>query len=354
MIKKMRVIQINTEKTWRGGERQTLYTLEGLISQGVDCQLMALKDSLMHQKAKAIGIDVITVNSMVDALFKLSQLKGKFDCIHAQTGKAHTQCILTKIFHKTPVVYTRRVDFIPSGFGTRIKYKLTNKVVSISNAISLILEKSGMCVNSPIISSAVKNKHLDTERALELKKSLDIQNNTRIIGIVSALESHKDPVTALQTIYELQKIRQDFVVLHFGDGVFFNQISDMIKELNLDRVYLQMGHYENVEDYFSIMDVFLMTSKEEGLGSSVLDAFNYEVSVVSTNAGGLNDLIEGRGCLCNIGDIQCLSQGLSLALDSSEESIEHMISAKKYCDNEMGIDLMANKYITLYRELIDG
>jgi glycosyltransferase involved in cell wall biosynthesis len=102
------------------------------------------------------------------------------------------------------------------------------------------------------------------------------------------------------------------------------------------------------------MDVFLMTSKEEGLGSSVLDAFNYEVSVVSTNAGGLNDLVKDRGFVCDIGDTQCLSQGLSLALDSSKESIAHKISAKEYCDNEMGVDLMAGKYIDLYKGLISG
>jgi glycosyltransferase involved in cell wall biosynthesis len=168
------------------------------------------------------------------------------------------------------------------------------------------------------------------------------------------LESHKDPITALKTIHELQKARQDFAVLHFGDGVLFDQVSDTIKELNLSQFYFQMGHHENVEDYFSIMNVFLMTSKEEGLGSSVLDAFNYEVNVVSTNAGGLNDLVKDKGVLCNIGDIQCLSLGLSLALDSVKELDEYMVSAKQYCDNEMGVELMASKYIDLYQGLING
>ena len=350
----MKILQVNTEKTWRGGERQTLYTLESLISQGVDCQLMALKGSLMYKRAVAMGISIIAIESMTDALKKLSNLKGRFDCVHAQTGKAHTQCVLTKIFHQTPVVYTRRVDFIPSGFSTRLKYKFTNKVVSISPAISSILNQSGMCSDSLIISSAVKGRNLDIERALKLKKSLGIQDSTKIIGLISALEPHKDPVAALKTIHELQKVRQDFVVLHFGDGALFDQVSDTIKELSIDQLYFQMGHHENVEDYFSIMDVFLMTSKEEGLGSSVLDAFNYEVSVVSTNAGGLNDLVKDRGFVCDIGDTQCLSQGLSLALDSSNESIAHKISAKEYCDNEMGVDLMAGKYIDLYRGIING
>ncbi len=348
---KMKILQVNTEKTWRGGERQTLYTIEGLISQGVDCQLMSLQGSIMHQKAAEIGVHVITVVSMKDALRKLSKLRGKFDCIHAQTGKAHTQCILTKVFHQTPVIYTRRVDFVPGGLMTKLKYRFTNKVVSISSAISIILSESGIYRDSPIISSAVKDKELDVKRALALMKPLGIQDGTKIIGLVSALEPHKDPITALKTIQALKKVRQDFVVLHFGNGVLFDKVSDMIKKFNLEQFYFQMGHHENVEDYFSFMDVFLMTSKEEGLGSSVLDAFNYEVSVVSTNAGGLKNLVKDRGFLCNIADIRCLSQGLDLALDSSKESTKYRARAKEYCDNEMGVDLMAGKYTDLYRSI---
>jgi len=100
------------------------------------------------------------------------------------------------------------------------------------------------------------------------------------------------------------------------------------------------------------MDAFLMTSKEEGLGSSVLDAFNYEVSVVSTNAGGLNDLVKDRGFLCNIGDNKCLSQNLSSVLDFSKESNEYKVNAKEYCDNEMGVEIMTKKYINLYKSIM--
>ena len=349
----MRILQVNTEKTWRGGERQTLYTIEGLVAQGINCQLMALKGSLMHQKAAEIGIDVIAVEGMTNALFKLSQLKGKFDCIHAQTGKAHTQCILTKIFHQTPVVYTRRVAFIPSGFGTRLKYKLTDRVVSISPEISSILDESNMHSNSPVVSSVVKEKKLNVERSLALKKTFDIQDNIKIIGLISALTAEKDPVTSLKAVFELQKIRQDFVVFHFGNGILFDHLSELVKKLGLNHVYFQMGFCDNVKDYLSIMDVFLMTSKEEGLGSSVLDAFNHEVSVVSTNAGGLNSLVKNRGFLCDVGDIQCLSHSLNLALDSLKKSNEYKLNAKQYCDNEIGIDLMTKKYIALYQELLD-
>ena len=350
----MRILQVNTEKTWRGGERQTLYTLEGLMEQSIEVCLLTIKGSLMHQKAKELGVSVITAKDSFQVFKKLSSLKGRFDCIHAQTGKAHTQCILTKAFHRAPVVYTRRVDFVPSGLFTRLKYRLTNKVVSISPAISEILVKSNMCSQSPIVSSAVKRKILNVERAKKIRSDLGIADHKKIVGLVSALEAHKDPMTAFRVAQRLHSLRDDFVVLHFGDGAMFSQVSSMVEKSNISSVYFLAGYRNNVEDCFSIMDVFLMTSAEEGLGSSVLDAFCYEVGVVSTNAGGLKDLVQDRGFLCEVGDINCLAKGLSNALNMNSETIAYKAKAKMYCDNEMGIDVMVSKYLSLYQEVMNG
>lgn len=348
----MRILQVNTEKTWRGGERQTLYTLEGLIQKGIDAHLLTVQDSPMHQRAEEKGMPVIAVKNSLETFKVLSRLRGRFHCIHAQTGKAHAQCILTKLFHQTPVLYTRRVDFIPSGAFTRMKYKLTDQVVSISPAIARILQKSGMCEHSPIISSAVKDRRLDINRANQLRQALNLKDSTKIIGLVAALESHKDPITAVQTIKHLSEIRQDFAALHFGDGAMSDQVSKAISALGLENIYHQMGYHNNVEDYFSIMNVFLMSSAEEGLGSSVLDAFSYNVGVVSTNAGGLKDLVQDRGFLCNVRDVNCLSKSLNLALDGRDQFFEYRAKAKTYCDNEMGVDLMTTKYIVLYQEMV--
>ena len=347
----MRILQVNTEKTWRGGERQTLYMLEGLRQQGVKVCLLALKGSMMHQRAAEVGIDVIAAKDAFDVWKKLSGLSGQFDCIHAQTGKSHTQCVLTKVFHRIPVVYTRRVDFVPSGLLTKIKYHLTDQVVSISSAIADILSKSEVCTNSPVISSAVKEKALNAERAETLKTSLNIKDQTKVIGLVSALEAHKDPLVALRTIKQLHTVRQDFVVLHFGTGAMLEQVSSAINQLDLADVYLLQGHHSDVEDYFSIMDVFLMTSNEEGLGSSVLDAFCYGVGVVSTNAGGLNNLVKARGFLCNIGDEVCLADGLNEVLSHSKDVIAYQEAAKLYCDNEVGVSTMVSSYIDIYQRL---
>jgi glycosyltransferase involved in cell wall biosynthesis len=79
-----------------------------------------------------------------------------------------------------------------------------------------------------------------------------------------------------------------------------------------------MGHIDEVEDFFSIFDVFVMSSQEEGLGSSVLDAFLYKVPVVSTNAGGLQEVVEGNGLVCDIKDAKALALSINELLNDTD------------------------------------
>ena len=345
----MKILQVNTESTWRGGERQTLYTLQGLRERGVDADLLALSGSRMHQQAETNGFRVIPVTGHLDLLNKARSLKGRYTCIHAQSGKAHTQMVLTKPFHQLPVIYTRRVDFPPAGWVTRLKYRYTDEVVAISAKISEILQGSGMWNSAEVISSAVKDRELDVARALKVKRGICSNNDeVKVVGLISAVEPHKGPEVALKMARELRNQRSDFVVMHFGHGALFEEFSRKVESETLDPYYFLMGHYDNVEDFFSLFDVFVMTSKEEGLGSSVLDAFNYEVPVVSTAAGGLSALVNGRGEICPVDDYQCLALALDRALSLGDEIVDKMQVAKEYSDFNCSIGSMVDHYLPIY------
>jgi glycosyltransferase involved in cell wall biosynthesis len=60
-----------------------------------------------------------------------------------------------------------------------------------------------------------------------------------------------------------------------------------------------------------------LSSRHEALGSSVLDAFVYDVPVTATMAGGLSELLDnGRGTLCAVGDAQAIAQALDDTLSN--------------------------------------
>ncbi|MHB8259722.1 MAG: glycosyltransferase family 4 protein [Bacteroidia bacterium] len=315
----MKILQVNTEKTWRGGERQTLYNIQGFLQQGHEVALLCRKNFPLHQKAKELNIPIHTVSNGLQAILYLIKHARYADVIHAQTSSGQMYGVVSSLFyktsHKTPVVYTRRVDFVPQGFFTKLKYTRTHKLVAISSAVKNILENFGLR-NISVIPDIAIAKTLNEERA---KKLIHFKgwHNKKIIATIAALVPHKDPITMVQAIYYLSQIRDDFMFLHFGEGILQHEVEKEITRLNVSRWYHFMGHVDDVEDFFSVFDVFVMSSQEEGLGSSVLDAFLYKVPVVATNAGGLKEVVTGNGLLCDVKDAKTLALSINEVLNDT-------------------------------------
>ncbi|GAB4188436.1 MAG: glycosyltransferase family 4 protein [Calditrichia bacterium] len=347
----MKVLQVNTASGWRGGERQTFLTMRGLKRESVNVSLLCLNSAPLYKKAKTEGFRVIGVNNQLTALRYLLNHGSEFDILHPQTAKAFSLCAISKWKHNTKIVYTRRVDFVPKGFLTKWKYRQADHLVGISDAIIQILHDFGFndCTK---IFSAIEEKSLNISRATSLKDKLNI-NTKKIVATTAAFVPHKDPLTMVKAIHELSKRRDDFVMLHFGDGPLKSQIMEYINHHNLQSVYLLPGFFAEVEDFFSIFDVFVMSSNEEGLGSSVLDAFLYEVPVVSTSAGGLKELVKDRGELCPIGDYQCIAQKIDNLLNNNELAKKFISAAKSYVLAHHSVKNMTDQYLTIYKKLTE-
>lgn len=349
--KSMSILELNFERSWGGGERQTLYCMQGFKDSGVNVELLCRKGYPMETKARAHAFKVRSFSNIFGALLYLIFRGRRYDVLHAQASHILTYCILAKPFIRAKIVFTRRVEFVPRGRMTLLKYKLTDRVVAISSAVKRILEKFGVD-DVKLISCSIVGKQLNTERAKQILKDHQIPADTFIIGTTAAITQTKDPLTMVEAIRDLAVIRKDFVFLHFGAGNLEGQVRQKIEEYGLENVYRLMGFYENVEDVFSILDVFAMSSEQEGLGSSVLDAFMYKVPVVSTDAGGLSDLLQnGRGIACGIREHKMLADGMNTLLDKPEVREKNIKRAYDYTFSQHSLQHITGEYMDLLADM---
>jgi glycosyltransferase involved in cell wall biosynthesis len=346
----MTVLEINLATGWRGGERQTLYNMLGLRNAGVAVHLACLKGSTLETNAVKEGFSVTSCSSLWAAVFCLIRIGGQFDFIHAQNSQILTYCLLTKIFHRTKIIFTRRVNFAQRGFLTKLKYRFTDKIVAISQAVRQTLETFTGRKDIEVISDIVIQENaIDVNRARAAIAHLNI-NGLHIIGTVAALSSEKDPMTLLMGIQKLAQRRSDFNLLHFGAGELEDEVAQKIKELNLQHRYFLMGFAHNVEDFYSLFEVFVMTSKQEGLGSSVLDAFVNKVPVVSTNAGGLKDLLSSeRGIACDVGNADEIARGIEVLLEDKAKKEKYVNNAFDYVCKNHSMQHISEQYVSLMR-----
>lgn len=349
--KSMSILQLNFERGWGGGERQTLYCMQGFRDSGADVEILCRKGSPMEKKSLANGFKVRAFSNVFGALVYLLFRGRRYDILHAQASQILTYCILAKPFNRTKVVFTRRVEFVPHGRLTLLKYKLTDRVVAISSAVKRVLENFGVD-DVRLISCSIVAKQLNPERARQILKDHQIPADVHIIGTTAALTQTKDPLTMVEAIRDLAAIRKDFVFLHFGVGNLEGQLRQKITEYGLENVYRLMGFYENVEDIFSVLDVFTMSSEHEGLGSSVLDAFLYKVPVVSTDCGGLADLLrDGRGIACGLRQHKLLAEGMNTLLDNPEVREANIKRAYDYTLSKHSIQYITRGYMELLDEI---
>jgi glycosyltransferase involved in cell wall biosynthesis len=344
----MKILELNFERTWRGGERQTLYNLLGFQDAGCDVALVCRKGFPLEHEALKAGITTYAFSDVFSVVSFLITSGSQYDVIHAQTSHILTYCLATKPFHKAQILFSRRVDFVPHGYATRLKYRLADKLIAISDPVKEIISTFSGRSDVSVISDIVVPKKLNAERARKELESFGWYPGLKVVATIAALVPHKDPLTMVEAIKKLSEVRQDFIFLHFGSGELYNTVKDKIAEFSLQKHYKLLGFVEEVEDFFSVFNVFAMSSVEEGLGSTVLDAFAYKVPVVATKAGGLADLIDsGRGIAVDKKD----ALGLAAAIDESlslPENHEPMVQkAHDYVLKQHNLQYITSEYLLL-------
>jgi len=306
----MNILELNFERTWRGGERQTLYNMQGFRNSGYNVYLLCYKGSPLEIKALAEGFKTFGFKNIFGAFFFLLFNSRKYNILHAQSSHMLTYAVLAKKFHGNKIIFTRRVINIPKGRFTKWKYLLADSIIAISPAIKKVIENF-VQKEVTVISDIVEEKKSSIKNGEKLISDLHLKSDTLILGTTAALTKEKGPFVMIEAIHELASKSKNFVFLHFGIGDLEQEMRELIRKYNLEHVYYLMGFVENVQDVFSILNIFVMSSEFEGLGSSVLDAFIYKIPVVSTNAGGLAELLaDGRGILCEKNSPRLLASGI--------------------------------------------
>lgn len=87
-----------------------------------------------------------------------------------------------------------------------------------------------------------------------------------------------------------------------GDGELKQNIEYRIKKYNIDDKVVLVGNVSNVNYYLSNADIFVLSSDYEGLPLSILEAMASGLPIISTNVGGVADIVTNNGILVSAKD----------------------------------------------------
>jgi len=326
---KLLIFHLDDGKELRGGQRQLLYLVKELNKLGHMNHIVCRKNSPLCLAALKKGFSVTTLPYFfewdpVSALLLNNKIRTMAAArvhrgppiLHSHTSHTAAVSYLASIAMPCVRVAHRRVDFVPGrGFSSRLKYETAGRVIAISNPVKKIMLSLGLpeskvtVVNSTVDLDETPWKNGDFEKYREAARRaiagrFGIPAECPWVGSLIALVPHKDPENFVRAAALVAEKHPEVRFLLAGAGGLAEKVRRLAEALDLAGKFHLLGHYGDSYELLSALDIFVLPSCEEGMGSVLIEAMNSRLPIVATRAGGITDVIEDRtnGLLAEIKD----------------------------------------------------
>ncbi|MGA2819258.1 MAG: glycosyltransferase family 4 protein [Anaerolineales bacterium] len=188
-----------------------------------------------------------------------------------------------------------------------------------------------------------------------LRQELGIENLHPIIGTVGRLVSIKNHAMFLRAARSMvdSGSQANFVIV--GDGELRQSLEAQARGLDLTaRVYF-LGWREEMSPIYGDLDIFALTSNNEGTPLSLLEAMAAALPVVATSVGGVPDVVTDQvnGLLVRPGDGEAMAESWRRILKDPARSQRMGARARQDVIGRFGLERMLEKMRALYRSIAE-
>lgn len=362
----MKILHISSAVSWRGGERQITYLLEGLQNKKVLTKLLcpegsALADYCKKNKLPYIMLPKPSGFSLKWAIRVARLIKEeKIDIIHAHDSKSHTVCVLSNTLCgiKAPVIIHRKVLFpVGKNFLSRYKYRhpCIKEFICVSKAVEGVVKAVAPKKEFSVINDCIDIHKFDHSQNIEyLVSHFPKTNGHHKIGYIAALTKEKDHITFINAAGKIHASHPDTAFFIIGDGPLKNELTEMVMKMGLLDSIIFTGFIHPVDPVIKELDLLLFTSLSEGYPSAILECFLARVLVLSSNAGGIKELVEDgiTGFSCAIRDIDCLIGKADKILNKEVDTAKIVEAAFQKVVSNNNISTTTDKVIAVYKKYL--
>lgn len=239
--------------------------------------------------------------------------------------------------HNMPIFESKKSGRKILKFLFKHKYAIP---VGISNIIAKETNELYKITDTPTIYNPVDVKKF----ASPAKK----EHSTFTFITVGRMSEQKNQKLLLETFASVRKERPNTKLIFAGDGVLKDDLLVLANKLELDNVEF-LGNVTNIENYYAESDVFVLSSIYEGLPMTILEAMAAGLAIVSTDVGGVKDIVTNNGLLVPSQNLEALKEAMISLIDNRQQLLE--LSKNSY-NNAQKFDIkeIAEQYEDLYRQ----
>jgi glycosyltransferase involved in cell wall biosynthesis len=298
----MRVLFVDLEREWRGGQSQALLTIQGLRDNGHEVKLLAARNSPLAQRSARKGIPVHQVPRFGLRAWAASAMRrliaeGGFDLAHLNEPHAVTSAWMAGVHAKLPLLFSRRIGFpLQNNWVSRRRYRAIDRFLPNSKDVAHSLLKAGIAPErmTVVYEGVELPPPIKPEKRLTTRKQWGVKEDEFLFGCASVFVPEKGQRHVIEA---LPQVREKFPlarVLLAGDGRCRAELESLANHLKQNDAVIFAGFVENVDQVYAALDAFVFPSEIEGTGTALQAAMAWGLPCVSTARGGLNEVVENE------------------------------------------------------------
>jgi glycosyltransferase involved in cell wall biosynthesis len=359
----MKVLHVETGMNLYGGALQVLYLIGGLSKREVTNVLACPAESRIG--AEAVGIcdrvRFIPFSGELDLLFIRRLMRvikaERPDIVHLHSRRgADTLGGVAASLSGVKTVLSRRVDNPEHPLLARTKYRLYDRVVTISNAIRDVLASEGVppekitCVHSAVDIGAYGTA-CDREW---FAKEFDLEPGTRTVGMAAQFIERKGHRRLIQAVPGILESFPETIFLLFGKGPLEDEMKALCQSVDVSGSVRFPGFRDDLQRIYPCLDLLAHPADMEGLGVSLLQAAASAVPIVATRAGGLPEVVRHgmNGLLVAPRDPGTVAEAVKTLLADPARARSMGEAGRAIVEGEFSIDAMVSGNLRVYRELL--
>lgn len=355
----LRILGVDPERRFSGGETQVLGLTRGLIRAGHVAELACNPQGELGRRGVREGIRChpLPIRNAVDfaAGLRLRALvrRERFDVVHFHTSRAHS---LAPFIRRTTsaLVVTRRMDYVPNRlFAPWLYNRAVDAVAAISAPVAQALERAGVARSHiTIIPSGVDCERFappTDEQRQAARQRLGLKSDELAVGAVGALESRKGHRYLIEALARLDEPGPSVRLYIAGSGSMAAELGGLAAMAPGGPARL-LGELQEPRDLLWALDIFVQPSLMEGLGVAALEAMACGCPIIASSVGGLRQIITDQesGLLSPAADAGALAAALQRLRADPGLRAALGEAARARVAASFGLDSMARATLELY------
>jgi len=293
------------------------------------------------------------------------------DVVHTHTAKAGMVGRLAAWLTRTPVIVHTIHGHVLKGYFGPLKTAFFRTLEKILGRMSTRLLTVSAEVRRELLEMRIASPEklqvcelgLDLQRFADtprhggvMRSELGLDRSVPLFGTCGRLTAIKNQVMFLEAAAKLRERVPEAQFVLIGGGELMDELQAKAAELGLTDVVHFLGWRQELGPLMADLDLFVLTSLNEGTPVTIIEAASTGVPVISTAVGGVPDLVThgDTGWLVPSEEVDALTDAMAEAAADLDEAERRAQRQQQAILARFAIDRLVADLAKLYRELLDG